>query len=300
MSEKQKFHEIIKKIRSDLKFIQKLEYNLKTNLIPEIANAFFNSNQLAEDTKEWIIDVYLDKFIETDTKINEFFKHVGLSENESLHKKAAIIKENLENVALNLKVLLLPRSNKKELKVYQKYANGLHNWMTQVISSFYSYSVEFERIMIKIKNDLYQTKWRKMKDIKIEDYILTTERRRYVTAREELQRAIQASKRGDWKDTLNHIRPAIDLALKERFNLKEIRQMKSFLINAEEFGLLPAYELLYLFFDEGSKRLHKGKVHTPLDCQTAVDYVAKFIDYLDFVKIPEEKIAAFKQKIKKH
>ena len=74
--------------------------------------------------------------------------------------------------------------------------------------------------------------------------------------------------------------------------------MKTFLTNAEDFGLLPAYELLYLFFDEGSKRLHKGKVHTPLDCQTAVDYVAKFIEYLDFVKIPKEKIKAFKQKHK--
>jgi hypothetical protein len=298
MSEKQKFQEIIQKIRSDLKFIQTLEYKLKTNLIPDIASAFFSSNQLEEDTKEWIIDVYLDKFIETDTKIREFLKDVGSSENENLHKEACIIKENLERVALNLKVLLLPRSNKKELKVYQKYADGLYKWMDQVIASFYSYSTEFERIMIKTRDSLYQTKWSKMKDIRIEDYILTTERRKYVKARDELRQAIQACKSGNWEEILNHLRPAIDLSLQERFGFKDIRYMKTFLANAEDFGLLPAYKLLYLFFDEGSKRLHKGKVHTPLDCQTAVDYVAKFIEYLDFVKIPKKKIIAFKQKYK--
>jgi len=298
MSEKQKFQEIIQKIRTDLKFIQALEYKLKTNLIPDIASAFFNSNQLAEDTKEWIIDVYLDKFIETDTKIREFLKVVYSSENENLHKEACNIKENLERVALSLKVLLLPRSNKKELKVYQKYAEGLYKGMDHVIASFYSYSIEFERIMIKTKDSLYQTKWSKMKDIRIEDYILTTERRKYVKARDELRKAIQASKSGNWEEILNHLRPAIDLSLQERFGFKDIRHMKTFLVNAEEFGLLPAYKLLYLFFDEGSKRLHKGKVHTPLDCQTAVDYVAKFIEYLDFVEIPKEKIEAFKQKYK--
>jgi len=298
MSEKQKFQEIIRRIRSDLKFIQKLEYRLRVDLIPEIESGFFGSRQLAEDTKEWIIDVYLDKFIETDTKISEFLKDLGSSENDSLHKEACIIKENLEGVALNLKVLLFPRSNKKELKAYQKYAEGIYKWMDQAIASFYSYSREFERVMIKTRDSLYQTKWSKMKDIKLEDYFLATKRRKYVTARDELNKAIQACKSRDWEEILNHLRPAIDLALQERFGFKDIRYMQKFLAKAEDFEILPAYEMLYLFFDEGSKRIHKGKVHTPLDCQTAVDYVAKFIDQLDFLNIPKEKIEEFKQKYK--
>jgi len=40
------------KNNQELKFIQTLEYKLKTNLIPDIASAFFSSNQLEEDTKQ--------------------------------------------------------------------------------------------------------------------------------------------------------------------------------------------------------------------------------------------------------
>ena len=107
MSEKQKFQEIIQRIRSDLKVIQSLEYRLRVDLIPDIESSFFGSRELAKGTTIWITYVYLDKFLETDTKIRNFLLDIGSSENEILCKEASIIKENLGRAALNLSVLLL-------------------------------------------------------------------------------------------------------------------------------------------------------------------------------------------------
>lgn len=296
MSEKVKFQEIVSNIRSDLKYIQSLQDKLNFSIIPDIAADTFVSRQLAIDTKEWIIDIYLDKFFETDAKVRKFLLDLGINANEVIVRAADELKQNLERVALTLGALMLPRGDKKELQAYKKTYEVFHRWLTQVDLSLHLYSDGFERAVIDANNHMYRTNWSKMKDIKYEDYILAIKRRKYVKARDELEKAKQASKTGQWEEILNHLRPAIDLALKERFGFKDIRHMKSFLEEAEEFGLLPAYEMLYLFFDEGSKRLHKGKIHTPLDCQTAVDYVAKFIDYLAIADISQEKIEEFKQK----
>lgn len=146
---------------------------------------------------------------------------------------------------------------------------------------------------------LYETNWVGMEKISIEDYVFQTKRRRYVTAREELEKARQAVKGGQWEDVFNHLRPAIDLALKEKYGFTDIR-MKGFLDYSGEHNELnlPSIDLLYSIFDEGSGRLHKGKIHSPLECQIGLEFVARFIDQLDLIDISKERIDEFKQKCK--
>jgi hypothetical protein len=97
----------------------------------------------------------------------------------------------------------------------------------------------------------------------------------------------------------NHLRPAIDLALKEKFGFKKINPMKQFLLDAEKYGLpLPTYAMLYDYFDEGSQRIHSGKLNTPYECQNALEFVAGFIDQLDLIDISKDKLEEFKQKCK--
>lgn len=102
MSEKQKFQEIVSNIRSDLKYIQSLQDKLNFAIIPDIAADTFVSRQQAVDTKEWIIDIYLDKFFEIDAKVKKFLADLRLTANELIVSEANEFKQNLERVALNL------------------------------------------------------------------------------------------------------------------------------------------------------------------------------------------------------
>lgn len=73
--------------------------------------------------------------------------------------------------------------------------------------------------------------------------------------------------------------------------------MRQFLIDAEKQNFpLSSYTMLYDYFDEGSQRIHGGKLNTPFECQKALEFVAGFIDQLDSMDIPKEKIEEFKRK----
>lgn len=98
---------------------------------------------------------------------------------------------------------------------------------------------------------------------------------------------------------MNHLRPAIDLALKEKFGFKRIKGYRQFFDDAGKYGLrLPSYDMIYRYFDEASQRLHEGGVHTPWECQEALDFVAKFIDRLDLIDVSDKEINEFKKKSK--
>lgn len=293
MSEKQKFREIVSNIRADLEYIHALESNLQ-DVITEIAS--FENTQLATDTRQWIVDVFLDKFFETDAKIRKLLGILGLKEYELIATESEKVKQNLERVALTLDILMLPRRNKDEIKAAEAAYKTFSNWLNEASYSLNMYTHGFEKIVIDATSFLYQTDWLKMKDIIYEDFIATTKRRKYVTAREEIEKAKQAAKNGQWEEILNHLRPAIDLAIKEKFGFKRINPMKQFLIEAEKFNLgLPTYTMLYDYFDEGSQRIHSGKLNTPYECQNALEFVAGFIDRLDLVQVDQQKIDEFKQ-----
>jgi hypothetical protein len=100
---------------------------LRIDLVHEIASYGFGSKQLAEETKEWIFDIYLDKFFETDAKIRKLLLSTDQRETDILSKASDELKQNLERVALNLGILLLPRSDKKEMKIFKKNYEVFHS-----------------------------------------------------------------------------------------------------------------------------------------------------------------------------
>ena len=64
-----------------------------------------------------------------------------------------------------------------------------------------------------VREYMFKTNWAGMKNISVEDYIFQ-KRRKYVTAREELEKARQAVKSGVWEDVLIPLRSAIDFSIK--------------------------------------------------------------------------------------
>ena len=159
-----------------------------------------------------------------------------------------------------------------------------------------NYRDSINATMDDVRKFLYKTNWTNMKKINIEDYILPTKRRKYVSAREELEWVKQAVKDGKYEDVLNHLRTSIELAIKERFGFTRI-SMKAFLIDAEKYNFtLPSYTMLYDYYDEGSHRLHSGRLNTPFECQKALDFVDDFIDNLELISISQKNIDDFKNK----
>ena len=278
MSEKQRFQEIIQELRSDLIFVQELQTKLSKVLI--------GKRLQGKEFGKWVTDVYIDKVLETNSKINHFLSQLGVSSVRELNESNRELVNCLQDVALKTSTFpYLPINSASELLA--KVKEGITN-----------FNCEFEKAMVLARTRMYNTNWTEMKKIQSEDYVLM-ERNSYLTARQELEKAKDAVKNRQWAEVLNHLRPAIDLAMKEKFGFKKINPMKQFLIDAEKFGLqLPTYTMLYDYFDEGSQRIHSGKLNTPYECQKALEFVAGFIDQLDLIDIKKGKIEEFKQKCK--
>jgi len=157
---------------------------------------------------------------------------------------------------------------------------------------------EIKTALISIKAD--KRIFDKLKEIeenrKMRERIL---KKKFLESKDELKKAREATDRGDWAEVLNHIRVAIDLAIKEKFGFKKIQPMSLFLKDAEAMGLqLPSYSLIYDYFDEGSKRLHNGLIHNPLEAESILNFVEKFINELNSIPIDENKLNEFKIKCK--
>jgi len=123
-------------------------------------------------------------------------------------------------------------------------------------------------------------------------------RKRFVTAKDELDKAVEIVADCP-EDAMGYLRTAIDLSIKTKFGFKKITGMGGFFRDAEEFNLpLPSYTLIYAIFNEGSKRLHDGKIPTPFEASTSVDTVTDFISELEKIVVSQEKINDFKNKCK--
>jgi hypothetical protein len=332
MSEKQKFEELLSEIRSDLKYIQELQPRLN-NVISNFSRAFVNetwATWLAMQAKEFANDVYLDKVFETDSKVRKFINELGLESSKNRIFQLDLLKQNIRIIVSNLDIIqdIIVLNNYTKLAEYRKkhghsglpcrpdpkeeevmhqessrnqkiIENMFDDWLEEVNSSLNAYANAIEEEMVDARKYLYDTDWSAMKKVKLEDYVLSRTRARYVSAREELEKAKRAIKEEQWKEILNHLRPAIDIALREKFGFKKIYGMKQFLLDADKFRLpLPSYTMLYHYFDEGSQRIHEGKLNTPFECQKALEFVAEFIDRLEASDIPREEIEKFKGKSK--
>ena len=255
-------------MRSDIKF-------LKDDLFNELAQLLRNRGyRIDSEMKDWIFDVFLDKFYETNVKTKKIITDLGY-------------KVDLPWVEVKTKAEQIARGH---------FPDCVRQELHDLYYRIEKYGNDLESIMSSIRHKLHEKNWEQIKELRNEDYILPTQRARYVQAREELEKAKQAVKEKQWGEVLNHLRPAIDLALREKLGFTKIQPMRQFLIDAEKYNLpLPSYTMLYDYFDEGTQRIHGGKLNTPFECQKALEFVAGFIDRLEVANIPQEAIEKFKK-----
>lgn len=282
MSETQRFQEIVLGIREDLTFVENLYWMLNGKLVNNpYLDSDFSYLETAFGIREWIFDVFLDKIYEIDSKILKFLTDISL---EALHKKLLSVQEIEKYVREIIQ-------EKNGLGHGKTYRNLKH---LQYAIANYRHSID--TALDAVRKVMYKTNWTNMKRISNEDYILTRKRRKYITARQCLEKAKQAVKDGKDEDVLNNLRSAIELAIKERFGFKRVKKFWKFLKCADDSDFpLPSYDLLYFFYGEGSGRLHAGRLHTPLECQMALGFVDSFIDRLELVTISQEEIDNFKK-----
>ena len=283
MSEMQKFQHILNGIRADLTFVENLYLKLDGNLLNNpYLESDFSHERTAFEIKEWINDVVLDRIYEIDSKILKFLTDVSL---EVLYKKVSI-----QEMVKYIRDIL---QEKKGLGRGDTYL-----YLKKLKRAISNYRDSINGAMDDVRKFMYKTNWTKMKKINIEDYILSKKRRKYVNARDELEKVKQRVKAGKYEDVLNHLRPAIELAIKERFGFKKVN-LWQFLTDASASDFpLPSYRTLYFYYDEGSQKLHSGKLITPFECQKALDFVDDFIDSLELINISQKDIDDFKNKSK--
>jgi hypothetical protein len=272
LSEKKRFQEVLQDVRSEFKF-------LKDDLFRELVQRLsVKGYRIDPEEKDWIFDVFLDKFYETDVKIRRIISDLGYKVEPPLTP----IKDKAEEIACNRRV---------------SFYSNVGTQLDYLYSAIEDYGTALESMMSSVRQKLYEENWVQIKNLRNEEYVLATQRARYVQAREELEKAKQAVKAQQWDEVLNHLRPAIDLSLREKLGFAKIHPMKQFLIDAEKYNLpLPSYTMLYDFFDEGTQRIHGGKLNTPYECQKALEFVAGFIDRLEVLNISQRDIGEFKKK----
>ena len=275
MSSRQVFQDIVAGIRSDLKYLREDLFSLLAN------KRGYDPYGQNDEVRNWILDVFLDKLFEIHAKIERLFVDFNIQRDLPIWE----IKRCAEDLAF-------ARGRGYNQAVLREMFHELSGHIQE-------YDVIVEKSMGTIRKILNDQNWEPMKRINLDNYILPVKRARYVDARGELSKAKNAIKAGNWEEVLNHLRPAIDLALKEKFGFKRIKGYKQFFDDAEKYDLpLPSYDMIYRYFDEASQRLHEGRVHTPWECQEALDFVAKFIDRLDLIDVSDKEIDEFKKKSK--
>jgi hypothetical protein len=241
----------------------------------------------------------------------------GLKKTGSLIKKGAITayKEfEKSQIALDERVSILRLLEKEQLKeISKKFDIDAHDSLELAIDEKPSEPTRDEYIdaiadklsLEEIKTALISIKaekrvFDKVKEVeknrRLRESIL---KKRFLESKDEMRRAREAANKGDWPEVLNHIRVAIDLAIKEKFGFKKIQPMSLFIKDAETMGLpLPSHSLIYDYFDEGSKRLHNGLIHDPLEAKHVLNFVEDFINELNSIPVDENKLNEFKSKCK--
>ncbi len=282
MTEAQKFQEIVLGIREDLELIEKLYWITDGKINFSHLDSDFNYQKTASEIRDWIFDVFLDKTYDIDSKVLKFLTDIS-PDAEAIHKKFSV--QEIEKYA---KEIIHEKQGLGRGKTYENL-----KYLKVAIANYrYSLNIMFDNI----RKTMYEKNWTPMEKISLEDYVLTRNRRRYITAREELGTAQQMTKNGKYEEVLNHVRPALELAIKERFGFTKFKNFWKFLIDADNLNFpLPAFDMLYFYYGEGSGRIHAGKLSNPFECKTALNFADGFIDRLELVSISKEEIDNFKK-----
>ncbi|MCH7647096.1 MAG: hypothetical protein IIA83_00605 [Thaumarchaeota archaeon] len=139
--------------------------------------------------------------------------------------------------------------------------------------------------------------WEKW-DEKIPSIDLITKRKKFVSAKEELDKAKKNSIQHP-EDVFNHLRTAIDLSIQGQFGFKKIFPISQFITDAEKYNFpFPSPILIRTILSEGNSRLHEGKIATEFDAKNSIQIVQNFMDELAKIKVSQEQIEDFKNKSK--
>lgn len=262
------FNQIHEDFRSDLTNLKKLHEVMLTKVGDKIPD---------EEIRNWILDVYTDKFMELDVKMKRIGKEMGGVSTSNFWSAINRIKENAHELAFSSDLRLVT-ANK--------------NASTILLNTAIKYA---EETFTNIREKMWLSDWQGLEKIKPVEY-LTIDRKRYVSAFDELQKARDCLN-GKIEDVTLHLRPAINQSLLERFKFKKIHPMSRFIEDAKKYNFpLPSYDFIYEIYDEGSDRLHAGKPPTSWEAQQMIKTVSSFIDALDLIEINDKEIEEFKKK----
>ena len=263
------FNQIRTDVRADLENLNQLNGVLLGRL---------KGNLIDEDTRIWITDVFIDKFQELKIKISRIVKEMTDSVSYSEFEQSM-------NSVISRAHELAFTDDFGDVAMHKIY---LESYVKDSIK-------EAEGVFVEVQGVLWEKDWKGLEKIKPIEF-LVTERIKYVNARESLQKA-RESLEGKIEDVTLHLRPAIDLSIKERFGFKTLHPMSKFINDAKKFGFpLPSYDFIYTIFDEGSDRMHSGKPPTSFEAKEMITTVSHFIDSLETITVDKEKIEDFKKK----
>jgi hypothetical protein len=265
-----KFEQILEDTRHDLEGLKQLHLILVSKIGISLPD---------DETKRWIMDVFLDKVYGTEAKIKKIFKEISGGTPHNTISAISELATNAKNVA------------------YTEEAIGIRIFMTELTKSINKLIEYAEWDLSSLRRRLNETNWKELDKIAPIDYS-SIESKRYLTAREELGKAKEKINEYP-EDVMGHLRTAIDLSIKERFGFKKIHKMLNFLEDAQRLNFpLPSYSVIYTYFNEGSKRLHEGKINTSFEAREAIRTVSNFIDELELIQISSEQIENFKKECK--
>lgn len=270
---RESFENVLSQIRSDLEHVDNLFALLKQKLV--------GRSLVDTDTRIWMFDTFLDKLYETNAKAKKFVTSIFEAgpniDFRNMDQSLAIVKMRSEKVAFGGNAWTEIYALQRELRDYKQAV---------------------EDVLSGARWQLHELGWETVKAVDGTEYIIE-HRRKFVTAREELEKAVQASRDGAWEEVMNHLRSAIDLALKEKFGFRKIINMKAFVEEAQRLDLtLPSYDSLYYYYNMGSQRLHSGIVNPPFEAREALRFVSDFIDALDLIEPKPEVLENFRKNSK--
>jgi len=239
---------------------------------------------------------------------------VDMKWKNKIKKAGSTIKKGTINVAKKIKIAekarrerisVLKLLTKEELREIKKKFDVEISPLFELTRDVYIDSIanslsleEIETALISIGAD--ERVFNRVEDIKKDRKLRgRIVKKIFLKSKDEIKKAEKAVEKQDWSEIFNHIRSAIDLALREKFGFKKIYSMKIFISDAKLMGLkLPAYNDIYRYFDYGSKRLHEGEIHTSLEAEHALGFVKRFINELNTIEVTEKEINEFKNKCK--
>jgi hypothetical protein len=262
------YERVIKDVRSDLEILKKMYAVMASKIGNRAPN---------EEAQKWIMDVYVDKLYQIEQKLNQIFRDIPT---------ANLNPGNTKNVTARLVSSL---HNLAFASLEREYLG----WQQKITHELNDYIKWVEWDLTCLRQKLIQLGWTGMESVTPVKYI-ALERKTYVSARDELDKAKEKIQ-SDPEDVMMHLRNAIDYSLKEKFGFADIRPMKRFFDDAEKYGLpLPSYGMIYQLYDEGSERIHQGKIHTEFERELSIKMVDSFIDNLQLMEVDVERIQNFK------